>query len=234
MAAFSKLDEVKALSDIRVFVSSTFNDMNEERDYLARQIFPAVKAYARRRTLTFHAVDLRWGITKEESEAHGVVKACFDEIDRSSPFFIGITGNRYGWAPAVEDFGNDYNEIADRASWIDDAVKKGTSITEMEFLYGALERRDEKVNAWFYVKDNGVCDDRVTALRQKLDSQTHFPVKRYRDVEELGAMIYDDLVARIDSLFPETYSDPYHNELRRNEYILADNLAKMVDFIPKV
>ncbi len=234
MAAFSKLDEVKALSDIRVFVSSTFNDMNEERDYLARQIFPAVKAYARRRTLSFHAVDLRWGITKEESEAHGVVKACFDEIDRSSPFFIGITGNRYGWAPAVEDFGNDYNEIADRASWIDDAVKKGTSITEMEFLYGALERRDEKVNAWFYVKDNGVCDDRVTALRQKLDSQTHFPVKRYRDVEELGAMIYDDLVARIDSLFPETYSDPYHNELRRNEYILADNLAKMVDFDPEV
>ena len=91
----------------------------------------------------------------------------------------------------------------------------------------ALERRDEKVNAWFYVKDNGVCDDRVTALRQKLDSQTHFPVKRYRDVEELGAMIYDDLVARIDSLFPETYSDPYHNELRRNEYILADNLAAL-------
>ncbi len=234
MAAFNKLDEVKALRDIRVFVSSTFNDMSEERDYLARQIFPAVKAYARRRALSFHAVDLRWGITKEESEAHGVVKACFDEIDRSNPFFIGIIGNRYGWTPAVEDFGNDYNEIAGRAPWIDDAVRSGTSITEMEFLYGALERRDEKVNAWFYVKDNGVCDDRVTALRHKLDSQTHFPVKRYRDVKELGAMIYDDLVARIDSLFPEADSDPYHNELRRNEYILADNLAKMVNFDPEV
>lgn len=49
-----------------------------------------------------------------------------------------------------------------------DEVKEGTSITEMEFLYGALERRGEKVNAWFYIMDNGVCDDRVTALRQQI------------------------------------------------------------------
>ncbi len=234
MAAFSKLDEVKALRDIRVFVSSTFNDMSEERDYLARQIFPAVKAYARQRTLSFHAVDLRWGITKEESEAHGVVKACFDEIDRSNPFFIGIIGSRYGWTPAIEDFGNDYNEISARAPWIDSAVKSGTSITEMEFLYGALKRHGEKVNAWFYIKDGDDFDHGAAALRDKLYSQIEYPVKKYHDVEELGAMIYDDLVARIDSLFPDADNDPYLNELRRNEYILDDNLAKIVDFAPEV
>ncbi len=32
-----------------------------------------------------------------------VVDICFDEIDNSIPFFIGIIGNRYGWCPEKQD-----------------------------------------------------------------------------------------------------------------------------------
>ena len=53
---------------VRLFISSTFRDMNAERDYLNTYVFPQVKDYCRRRYIDFIPVDLRWGITEEESK----------------------------------------------------------------------------------------------------------------------------------------------------------------------
>lgn len=84
---------------IRVFISSTFRDMNEERDYLNTIIFPQIRDYCEQRFLNFMPVDLRWGITEEESRNGLVLASCMEEIDNSRPFFIGIIGHRYGWMP---------------------------------------------------------------------------------------------------------------------------------------
>ena len=88
---------------IRLFLSSTFKDMNAERDYLVRVIFPQVEEYCRKRHIKFEPVDLRWGVTEEESRNGYVLNACLTEIDDSRPFFIAILGSRYGWSPGHKE-----------------------------------------------------------------------------------------------------------------------------------
>ena len=84
---------------IRIFISSTFRDMNAERDYLITKVFPRLKAEAAKRDVTIIPLDLRWGVTEEESKTGKVIEICLDEIRNSRPFFIGLVGNRYGWCP---------------------------------------------------------------------------------------------------------------------------------------
>ena len=45
---------------IRVFISSTFQDLQDERDYLMRHIFPELRLYASKRDVTLTELDLRW------------------------------------------------------------------------------------------------------------------------------------------------------------------------------
>src|ERR1017187_10541057 len=46
---------------IRVFVSSTFRDMVEERDELMTQTWPELRRFCRERQVELVEVDLRWG-----------------------------------------------------------------------------------------------------------------------------------------------------------------------------
>ena len=46
------------------FISSTFNDMHAERDYLVKRIFPELADWCERRKLRLVDVDLRWGVTE--------------------------------------------------------------------------------------------------------------------------------------------------------------------------
>ena len=79
---------------IRLFISSTFQDMKDERSYLMTQAFPILRKLASERNVTLTELDLRWGITEEESKNGRVVDICLREIENSIPFFIGIIGNR--------------------------------------------------------------------------------------------------------------------------------------------
>lgn len=49
-------------TQIRVFLSSTFQDMQAERDHLVKRVFPALKRKCQERGLDFAVVDLRWGV----------------------------------------------------------------------------------------------------------------------------------------------------------------------------
>jgi len=51
---------------VRVFISSTFRDMQEERDYLVKYIFPELRRRCRERQVEFVDVDLRWAIPDEQ------------------------------------------------------------------------------------------------------------------------------------------------------------------------
>ena len=57
---------------IRVFISSTFSDMQGERDELVKYIFPQLRSLCESRGVVWGEVDLRWGITEEE-KAEGKV-----------------------------------------------------------------------------------------------------------------------------------------------------------------
>jgi nephrocystin-3 len=60
----------KTLNDrtVRIFISSTFRDMQEDRDYLVKFVFPELRRRCRERQVKFVEVDLRWGITDKQAE----------------------------------------------------------------------------------------------------------------------------------------------------------------------
>ena len=84
---------------VRLFVSSTFQDMHAERDRLNRFVFPELRSRCQRRGADFVGVDLRWGAPVEDVENVGAVDLCLAEIDRCRPFFLALLGDRYGWIP---------------------------------------------------------------------------------------------------------------------------------------
>ena len=55
---------------VRVFISSTFQDMHAEREELVKFTFPELRRRCRERRVEFVDVDLRWG-NPDEQKAEG-------------------------------------------------------------------------------------------------------------------------------------------------------------------
>jgi len=66
----------------RLFVSSTFSDMVQERDALQQRVFPALQRFCRERGARFQAVDLRWGVSKEAARDQRTMELCLEELRR--------------------------------------------------------------------------------------------------------------------------------------------------------
>ena len=119
-----------------VFVSSTFKDMQAERDAIRDKVASMVEAEARKHGDHIEFCDLRWGIdtSKLDSEesSRKVLDVCLTEIDRSQPPMIVILGDRYGWIPE-EDLIRRTAEM--HGMQIDDAR---VSATALEIEYGSM------------------------------------------------------------------------------------------------
>ena len=133
-----------------IFISSTFQDMQKERDILMKHTFPKLKELAARQLVTLTPIDLRWGVTQEDSKSGRVVELCLQEIDRCRPFFIGILGGRYGWCPQLDDFSGN-TMLLDQYKWLREDIRNGRSLTEIEMQYAVL-RRQSHGYAIFFIK----------------------------------------------------------------------------------
>jgi hypothetical protein len=88
----------------RLFVSSTFSDLKEERNALHRTVFPALKKLCEENGFRFQAIDLRWGVREEAGLDQQTMRICLDEVKRCQevtprPNFLILLGQRYGWRP---------------------------------------------------------------------------------------------------------------------------------------
>jgi NACHT domain- and WD repeat-containing protein len=105
----------------RVFVSSTFSDLVEERNALQRKVFPALASLCEKAGCRFQAIDLRWGITQEAGFDQRTARICLEEIDRCQrttprPNFIVLLGNRYGSRHLPEEMkATDFEQIEAKA-----------------------------------------------------------------------------------------------------------------------
>ena len=100
---------------IRVFLSSTFVDFMEERELLVKRVFPALNRRARDRGVELIDVDLRWGVTEEQTKQGQTLPLCLGEIDRCRPYFIGLLGERHGWVPPADFY---KPELLERQPWL--------------------------------------------------------------------------------------------------------------------
>ena len=89
---------------VYLFLSSTFNDMHAERDYLTKFVFPELREWCAHRRLEFVDIDLRWGITDEEStQNHRTLEICLENVERCRPLFLALLGQRRGWVPGPDE-----------------------------------------------------------------------------------------------------------------------------------
>lgn len=89
----------------RVFVSSTFSDLIEERNALQHFVFPRLRQLCEEHGYHFQAIDLRWGVHSEAQLGQQAMRICIEEIERCQhtelkPNFIVLLGDRYGARPA--------------------------------------------------------------------------------------------------------------------------------------
>ncbi len=135
-----------------VFVSSTFRDMQSERDWLRERIIPELEERLRARHAHLEAVDLRWGVDTtevgdEEKRELLVLKVCLDEIRRCRPFLIVLLGDRYGWVPDPERMA----AAVDEAGFETDV--EGKSVTALEIEFGVLANTDQRLRSHFYFRE---------------------------------------------------------------------------------
>ncbi len=196
---------MSASNELRVFISSTFRDLHDEREHLVKKIFPEIRALCRNRGVTFTDVDLRWGLTDEQA-AHGtVIRTCLDEIDKCHPYFIGIIGSRYGWIPEYHEIMID-PDLVSRYPIVEELALDGASVTEMEFVHALFASSSgEPSGAFFYKRnaDDALSDDaeRIASLVDRIRTADR-PFREFKSIEALGEMVRGDLVGLIDREWP--------------------------------
>lgn len=188
---------------VRVFISSTFRDMQAERDHLVRFVFPRLHEELLPRRIHLVDVDLRWGITSEQD----VSEVCREIIDECRPRFLCMLGGRYGWVPPG----------------------KNRSITADEVHYGVLDRKlNDHGFAYFYFRDDAATAAMVETTpgelrepqgsdnQKKLDNlkeavideglnlftypaQWDKDIRRLTGLKKFGDRVYDDLLGSIKS-----------------------------------
>ena len=204
---------------IRVFLSSTFRDMEMERSALVK-LFKGLQVKAASRGVTISLVDLRWGITEEDAKSGKVVEICLKEIVHSRPFFIGMVGERYGWCPSYEDLSQTFNNSLEY-SWMKDDVNNHLSVTEIEMQFGVL-RNPNPLHAYFYIKQSADDDPscpkeeslKLKHLKECILQQERYPVQEYDSPEQLCDFVGRAFTRLIEREFPEILTVEDNQELQ--------------------
>ncbi|MCL2115400.1 MAG: DUF4062 domain-containing protein [Methanobrevibacter sp.] len=120
---------------VTIFISSTFNDMHGERDYLVKNVFPELRDWCEERKIYLVDVDLRWGVTTEDTENANTVGTCLKNIDKSRPFFLCFLGQRRGWLPDIDE----HISLQTEETYPDiKKFAKNKSVTEIEIEHALL------------------------------------------------------------------------------------------------
>lgn len=199
------------------FVSSTFKDMQGERDVMHRLVMPKLRERAREYGENIQFVDLRWGIPTSDMDSDAsagkILSVCLDEIRQCKPYMIILLGERYGWMPSpqlLQNAAEDMNFSLDNYEM---------SVTELEIRYGMLQARDQLNHCIFCLRDpvpgegldeeqrsvykseSGEDQRRMRLLKEKICANPSAIVLRYRlewDQEQRRLTGYEQFAERLE------------------------------------
>ena len=184
---------------IRFFVSSTFTDMEIERNIL-KNIFNHLQKEYQIKGWQIEHVDLRWGIRNEASINNQTMRICLKELERCQtlspqPNFIILLGDRYGWIPLPE------------------IITYG----EMTSLYELANSEERGLLADYYLEDSNQLPEKCYNLMPKnhrglhpnlfeeqVEKPLHKLMKRYADTlspddPTIGKFIHSATAQEIDN-----------------------------------
>lgn len=218
-----------------VFISSTFKDMQAERDLLQRRVFPRLRRALMEYGEDVNFLDLRWGVDtlnlSEDESGKLVLKVCIDSIDRCIPFVIVFLGERYGWIPSrhIIDETNDTR--------IEEVYEDGMSVTNLEIEYGAFGKKQNLDRCIFCIRDSAFLGDidepykkiyesespahkaKLDSLKDRIRTEQDITLVEYDcqwdkehhavvGLEELGEQLHQGL---LDKILVEVKKEPVKN-----------------------
>ncbi|XP_021571261.1 putative tetratricopeptide repeat protein 41, partial [Carlito syrichta] len=240
---------LKPQKPIKPYICSPLNDFQEERDFLANNIFPQLNDLCSSRGTYFKAVDLSWSALKAPKSLPSDLlrqysclrsqhlKLCLDYVNICFPFFICMLGQTYGdFLPDNSPFmfakATDLSNLSSVEQNLYIAAKNGypwvlenpnCSLTEFEIIQAAFLK--ESQFQYFYFRTGATLlktldeqkEDRLPSappineeeklrigkLKAKIISKG-LPVRFYRDLHELGELIFNDWSVVIEKLYPAT------------------------------
>lgn len=230
--------------NIRLFISSTFVDLEKEREYLARKVFPEIRHLCKERGLGFTEIDLRWGLTSEDAARGRVITTCLEEIDRCRPFFIAILGTRYGWVPEFHEIQKDV-ALLEKYPWVEGAALDGASLLDLEISHALLDDTHSMPYGFVYAyrgKQLSEDHEKLKLLRDRIERKG-YPIREFTKPKELGEMVRQNLAQAIEQFAPtmapqgeldqERQAHEAFAALRRQAYIAnvasVQKLSRFVD-----
>ena len=210
----------KKTANKSIFVSSTFRDMQAERDALRDFVLPRVNEFAEKYGRAVEIIDLRWGVdtaaVSEEEQNKRVLRTCLDEIERSRPFFLGLIGDRYGWTPPRTNM-----EEALKAAYFS-LEDPNMSVTALEIEYGVLRSKNPPVCLFYFREspDYSVMPEKLRLIYQE---------------EAKGQAKLEKLKKGIEARFGKDIKK-YSAEVHENGLTVSKDWAEMVaaDIIAKL
>ncbi len=213
---------------VRVFLSSTFRDMQAERDYLVRFVFPRLREQLLSRRIHLVDVDLRWGVTGEQD----ATEVCRDVIDECRPRFLCLLGGRYGWLPPDRSRSITADEI--HYGVLDLPIK------ERGFAYfffreeSATASMEERVSGEFREPPGSDKERKLAALKEEIISAGFNPLsyparwdaerRRLTGLEEFGGRVSSVLEESLEA-DPELQDRMPTDAVRRPEEFDDNNQA---------
>lgn len=172
--------------NVYVFISSTFNDMHAERDFLVKRVFPELRLWCAKRRLKLIDIDLRWGVSeKDATENKRVVDVCLQNIDKCRPFFLCFLGQRRGWVPTEMDVNS---KTCTSYPQLKDYLGKN-SVTELEIihaLFNPLDCVNESARHTFFYFRN---PDYISSIESSQMRELFAPAGVDVDLESFKQMI---------------------------------------------
>lgn len=211
----------EAWKTVRVFISSTFRDMQAERDHLVRFVFPRLRETLLKRRIHLVDVDLRWGVTGEQD----AFDLCMDEIDRCHPRFVCMLGGRYGWVPAPRTIGQNVfagvlagdTPAGQLSSAETDLLRNMYTLNAGEASYRLREKPQggPELDSW-----NKNCEAVVQTLQRARLPEAQFSITaseiHYGALDKLGHPIFRYFYFRdpaVTDSIPERYALDYREPL---------------------
>jgi len=221
-----------------VFISSTFRDMDFERDIIKSKVIPALNSRFRSQHVEIQAIDLRMGVNTEEmseAEAAGkVLRVCAQNIDAARPFFIGLVGARYGWIPPRDIWQQFIDRLPEdqREAMLQ---TEGKSVTEMEIIYGALSQYslDTSHTLFYFRDDQSYKDIPKERLPEFCDSDPSMQQKLKALKQTIRQRIYeqggeDDLVT-LYRLRWDDEMDNFDEDSSNFEHLVTEQIAQQIE-----
>ncbi|KAH3757866.1 tetratricopeptide repeat protein [Pelomyxa schiedti] len=211
---------------VRVFISSTFKDMATEREIIIKRVMPTIRKACAKRGVTICEVDLRWGITTEQSLSGNTLSICLNEVDRCRPWFFCILGERYGWCHPENSqdplLTKTFAHASAQFPWVMNFTDR--SITELEIRHAILNKSGGRAvnidHTHFFFRNPAYAKGRgpdyeetspavlskVRKLKDTIQQQLPTNIHNYNEPYNLECILCEQVMNLLDMDFPEDSS----------------------------